>query len=282
MLGVLREPLFPTNVTTTNSITHIEEHAVAAVWLGHGSVLARLGHTNLLVDPVFSERVGLRLGPTTFGPKRLRSAPIAATGLPHIHLVLITHAHFDHLDRPTLRQLARPETTAIIPPKTRRLVPRGFGHVVELRHSGALRFNGVRLEALRPAHGGARRVVDRHRQPNSYLVETAAGRILFAGDTAYTDVFRNRGPVDLAVFGVGAYDPREHMHATPEQVWHMFRHVQGRWLLPIHHSTFELSDEPLDEPMRRLLAAAGPRSSQVIQVEPGELWVRPAAPARPR
>jgi L-ascorbate metabolism protein UlaG (beta-lactamase superfamily) len=100
---------------------------------------------------------------------------------------------------------------------------------------------------------------------------------VFAGDTAHTDTYDDYGPAELAVFGIGAYDPREHMHATPEQVWRMFSRMQARWLLPIHHSTFELSDEPVEEPMRRLLLAARGKQDRVIQVAPGELWTPPAA-----
>lgn len=255
-----------------DTLDHIARHPFAVAWLGHGSVLARLGTTNILVDPVFSDRIGVRLGRKIFGVKRLGHAPITPEGLPVIDLVLVTHAHFDHLDKPSLRRLARSGTTVVTAPGTRRLIPRGFGAVIELPVGRTLTIHGTQIQALRPNHSGARSLIDRHRQFNSYVLTAAAGRMLFVGDTAYTDAFRDIGRVDVAAFGIGAYAPREHAHATPEQVWRMCMQARIRRLLPVHHSTFELSDEPLGEPMRRLLAAAGDQAARIIQTAPGELW----------
>ncbi len=260
---------------TDLSVHHIGEHALAAVWLGHGTVLARLGRVNILVDPVFSDRIGARLGPYVFGPKRKMKIPVPPDTLPRVDLVMVTHAHYDHLDKPSLRLLARKETTVVAPVRTRRLIPDGFKEVVELAPGGSFRFGGVRIAAIGPRHWGARSFFDRHRGHNSYLAEAPRGRILFAGDTAHTDAFEQKKGIDLAVFGIGAYDPWEHMHATPEQVWQMFDRMGGRNLLPVHHSTFELSDEPLEEPMHRLLRASQGQTGRVVQVHPGQVWVAP-------
>ena len=257
------------------SFEHIEEHALAAAWFGHATVLARLGPTNVLVDPVFSDRIGMRVGRRTMGPRRVAEVPIRAEGLPEIDVLLITHAHFDHLDRPTLRRLASKSTAVVTAFRTRRLIPRGFGKVIELRAGQGVTVDGLRISAIRTAHWGARRLIDWRRGYNSYLVESEHGGILFAGDTAVTKAFAGVGPLELAVFGIGHYDPWVRMHATPEQVWRMFQGTGAKWLLPVHHSTFELSDEPLDEPMQRLLKAADGHEEQIIQVAPGELWVGP-------
>ncbi len=95
--------------------------------------------------------------------------------------------------------------------------------------------------------------------------------MVVAGDTAHTAAFRQVRPVDLAIMGIGAYEPWIDAHATPEQVWRMSEEMQARWLLPVHHSTFHLSDEPVDEPMRRLLAVGDER--RVIQKAVGGLFV---------
>jgi L-ascorbate metabolism protein UlaG (beta-lactamase superfamily) len=95
--------------------------------------------------------------------------------------------------------------------------------------------------------------------------------VLYAGDTAYTPVFERVARPDLAVFGIGAYDPWRHAHATPEEVWSMARAAGATEILPVHHSTFELSDEPADEPIRRLLAAAGGDKHRVLRASPGEV-----------
>jgi L-ascorbate metabolism protein UlaG (beta-lactamase superfamily) len=250
---------------------------LGAVWLGHASVLARIGGLNVLSDPVFSERIGLTVGGVTFGLQRQIPLAYRESALPPIDLILLTHAHFDHFDRPTLRRLASERTTVVTARSTGRLVPKGFGRVIELDWSTELDLGGVRVHALRPEHWGARMAYDRHRGFNSYLLEAVNSRVLFAGDTAKTEAFGSLGPVDLAVFGIGAYEPWIHHHANPEQVWEMFTDLGGRHLLPMHHSTFRLGEEHRDEPMQRLLAAAGAHRHRVVGSEMGEVWLHGAS-----
>jgi L-ascorbate metabolism protein UlaG (beta-lactamase superfamily) len=195
--------------------------------------------------------------------------------LKEIDLLLVTHAHFDHLDKPTLRAMASPRTVVIVPTMCARSIPPGFGRVIELPSGQTADVAGLQVTAIEPNHWGARAMIDRGRRVNSYLVQSRRSSILFAGDTARTDAFREVTDVDVAVFGIGAYEPWDHMHATPEQVWAMFEAIGARRLLPVHHSTYELSDEPLDEPMRRLLKAAGDSRCRVLMCEPGEVLVIP-------
>lgn len=251
----------------------------AVSWLGHASVLLRLGGNEAIVDPVFSSRIGPRVGRTTIGPSRLLPCPVRAVDLEPAEAVLITHAHFDHLDRPTLEQIANGGCVAVVARGLSSLIPRGFKHVIELDWDNTVELDTFSVRAVEPAHWGARAALDRDRGFNAYLVESDAGASLAAGDTAHTRAFDTVGHVDLAIFGIGAYDPWEHQHATPEQVWDMFvsmggvnAETGGFTLLPIHHSTFELSDEPVDEPMRRLLAAAGEEAARVLQAAPGEVF----------
>src|SRR6185369_15865072 len=111
--------------------------------------------------------------------------------------------------------------------------------------------------AQKVQHWGARTFYDHHRGFNAYLIEGDGKRILYGGDTAYHTGFKGIGKVDLAIFGIGAYDPYIQAHATPEQAWDMANHVRAERLLPMHHSTFRLSHEPMGEPIQRLLDAAG-------------------------
>ncbi len=263
------------NPVSSPSLDGIHEHDLAFSWLGHASVLFRQGGMNILADPVFSQRIGLRVGPWTLGPERLSSAPALPEHLPAIDLILITHAHFDHLDKPTLDRLARQQTVVVTARRTRRLIPRGFGAVIEMDWDQQREIQGVNITCIQPQHWGARAGVDRNRGFNSYAIESDDHRVLIAGDTAATDVFANIDPVDVAAFGIGAYDPWEHQHATPEQVWQMFCQMQAGALFPIHHSTFELSDEAVDEPMQRLLAAARDESHRIVESTQGELWSPP-------
>ncbi len=275
-LGAARAGEIPTPLGAVPPGVDLREAAqvgYAAAWLGHAGVLLRQGNTTILIDPVLSDRIGPRVGRRTIGPARLMPSPAGVERLPEVDLVLITHAHFDHLDRPTLEQLARAGATVITSKRTRRLIPRGFGSVIELHWDGVIEVGGVRVSALRPEHWGGRTAVDLVRGCNSYMIESGDRQTLAPGDTAETDEFASVGAVDLACFGIGAYEPSAHHHATPEQVWRMFRGMPGRELLPIHHSTFAISGEHVDEPMARLLVAAGEEVQRVVRVEPGDIWV---------
>lgn len=262
----------------------MQQEQLAVAWLGHGSVLTRCGGRTMLVDPVLSERIGYRVAGRTIGPRRLADAPAHAESLRGVDMVLITHAHFDHLDRPTLRALADVRTTVVVPRGCARIVPKGFGEVVELRagdrHESAPPHEKVRIEASEPNHRGERHGWDRHRKALSYVVRWDSGGVLFAGDTAMTGAFAGLGPLDLAVFGIGAYNPRTHAHATPEQAWAMFSASGAANLLPVHHSTFHLSDEPMGEPMQRLLAAAGDERGRIIEAAVGEVHALSRGPRR--
>ncbi len=246
----------------------LSPHDLAVMWLGHGSLVAQIHDVTVTIDPVLSPRIGMRVRKKTIGIPRLCPVPLPPESLVGSDLVLITHAHFDHLDKPTLERMTSPGTTVVVPPRCRRLIPSGFERVIELGAGASIQYKSLTIHAMEPNHWGARSVFDRRRGVNSYVVESGNQRVLFTGDTAQTRAFERLAHIDLAVFGIGAYDPWDHMHATPEQAWSMFERLDARYMLPVHHSTFELSDEPFDEPMRRLRAAAGARGESAI-LEPG-------------
>ena len=250
-----------------------ERQPLAAAWLGHATVLLRVGGLTILTDPVLSQRIGPAVGRMKFGLGRLTALPAHPEQLPPIDIIAISHAHFDHLDKHTLARLVNPRTTVITARHTRGLIPRGFGRVIELAWEREIVVEGLRLSAIRPRHWGARTAWDRHRGYNSYLLEAQGHRVLYAGDTALTSAFSHLRDVDLAIFGIGSYDPWEAAHATPEQVWTMFNACGGRMLLPVHHSTFQLGDELCDEPLKRLIATAGSLGlGRIIRCLPGQSW----------
>ncbi|HVZ94011.1 MAG TPA: MBL fold metallo-hydrolase [Phycisphaerales bacterium] len=258
---------------------------LGACWLGHATCLLRVGGLTILTDPHFESRAGVRVGPYTVGRRRINELPTSIDALPPVDVILLSHAHFDHWDRPTLTRLAkrfgvsseRP-ATVIVPARTRRLVPRGFQSVIELPWGEAIDGSGagLKVSAIRPRHWGARWFIDRRRGYNSYLIEAGGRRVLFGGDTAHTDAFDHIGPgnggggVDLAVLGIGTYRHWEHAHATPEQAADMAARMGARLLMPIHHSTFKLDDEPVDEPMERLLKVWD--AGRVVCARAGEVW----------
>ena len=250
-----------------------QDHDLAAVWIGHATVLLRLGGMTILTDPVLSARVGVGLGLFTGGPKRLSGAALSLAQLPPIDLILISHAHFDHLDRPTLARLPKrtPVVTAL---HTHDLIrDLGFRRVTELQWGERLQVGPVTVTAQEVRHWGARTFYDGHRGYNAYLLESGRHRVLYGGDTAYHGGFKALGAVDLAVMGIGAYNPYVAAHATPEQALRMADHCRAAHILPMHHSTFRLSHEPVNEPMERLMIAAGRDADRIVVREVGGQWV---------
>jgi L-ascorbate metabolism protein UlaG (beta-lactamase superfamily) len=254
-------------------LTGWEDRALAAAWIGHATVLLRVGGMTVLTDPVLANRVGVGLGVCTGGPRRFVAPAIAIGELPRLDLILISHAHFDHLDRPTLARL--PKAVPIVTPHhTCDLVTDlGFRQVHELRWGESIDVGPLKLTAHEVAHWGARTFYDYQRGYNAYTIAAPDRRVLFGGDTAYHEGFRDAGRCDLAVLGIGAYNPYERVHATPEQAWSMADHVRAERILGMHHCTFRLGQEPRHEPLERLLTVAGRDAERVVAREVGGMWV---------
>jgi len=227
-------------------------------WLGHATVLLNFHGTMVLTDPALEPRIGIGRGFAKLGPRRLIRPALRPRELPRLDLVLLSHAHMDHTDLGTLGKL-KVKTPIIVQSGNRDLVKR-FRKVDELAWGEKTEIAGLGIESTQARHWGARMITDSHRGYGGYLIQKAGRTVLFAGDTAYTDALAplgRRGPIDLAILPIGAYDPWIANHASPEQAWAMFQALGAEYVLPIHHSTFRLSREPADEPLRRFLHIAG-------------------------
>jgi L-ascorbate metabolism protein UlaG (beta-lactamase superfamily) len=252
-------------------------------WLGHATVLFNFHGTWVLTDPALERRIGIGRGPAKLGPRRLVQPALRARDLPDLDLLLLSHAHMDHTDLGTLRFLPA-DLPVVVQPGNADLVRR-FEQVHQLAWGQSIRLDGVRIESTEVRHWGARMVHDSHRGYGGYLLEKAGRTVLFAGDTAYTDALTKLGQrtrIDLAILPIGAYDPWIHNHASPEQAWTMFQRLGAEYVLPVHHSTFRLSREPVDEPIRRFLDAAGKERWRVIATEIGTTWCLPVVAPTPR
>jgi L-ascorbate metabolism protein UlaG (beta-lactamase superfamily) len=245
-----------------------------AAWIGHSTVLIQVDGFTILTDPVFSTRIGIEIGPFVLGMKRLVHPALPLAQLPAPDLILLSHAHMDHLDRPSLRKLENRGTTVITAASTSDLLRvKRYRAVHELKWDASRQVGPVQVRALEVKHWGARTRTDVHRGYNGYLIEAGRYRILFGGDTAYTDQFRkvrSSKPVDLAIMPIGAYDPWIRAHCNPEQALAMADHAGAEFVLPVHHRTFKLSNEPYGEPMERLLLAAGSAQDRVTVHDIGE------------
>ncbi len=269
---------------------------VTVAWLGHATVLINFFGIKILTDPVLFPRIGIRLPGFTIGPKRLTAPALTFRELPKIDIILLSHAHFDHIDLRTLHRLGRgigfqpmshrqdaDATKVITAPRTRDLLRR-----TRLRDIAELRWGErktivtpvgkIDIVAFRVKHWGARKRRDTYRGYNGYLIERNNRRILFAGDTAMTDGFaelRAYGRIDLAIFSIGAYNPWIRSHCTPEQAIEMANAAGAEFIMPVHHQTFRLSFEPFREPIERFEAALQKTPKRIALREIGETFVLP-------
>ncbi len=243
------------------------DRGLFAAWLGHTTVLLKVDGFTILTDPVFSERVGLNFGPLTLGIKRLVAPAVKPRQLPKIDLILLSHAHMDHMDLPTLRRLESKHTAVVTAPQTSDIFrAHMYRDVREIGWNETTRFGPATVRAVEVNHWGARMRTDTYRGYNGYVVEAGRYRILFAGDTAATGKFRqvkSSKPIHLAIMPIGAYNPWVRYHCTPEQAWHMGNDAGAEFFLPIHHQTFALGREPFLEPIERFYDAAGNSSKRV-------------------
>lgn len=254
------------------------------VWIGHSTVFINLCGVRILTDPVFSEKVGVPLIRDWWkiGPRRYTAPAVTLEDLPPIDLILLSHAHLDHLDLWSLRKLASRETEVVMAVGTTGLL-RGlhYGAVHELGGEGQLKLNHhISLRPLPVRHWGRRYPWNKNYGWTGFLIEAAGRKLVFAGDTAYTPRFKelaSEHPIDLVMMPIGAYSPDSYQrsHCTPEQAWEMFKDAGGTFLLPIHHKTFVLSEEPVDEPLVRLLAAAREEQNRVVVRQQGESFQLP-------
>src|SRR5579864_287595 len=243
------------------------DRGLHAAWLGHATILLKVDGMTILTDPVFSDRVGLNFGPVTLGLKRLTAPALDSVRLPQVDLILLSHAHMDHFDIPSLRALENRKTTVITASKTSDLLRVARYHAVqELVWGETARVGAAKIRAFEVNHWGARMRSDTYRGYNGYLIEAGRYRILFGGDTAVTTAFRTlraSRPVDLAIMPIGAYNPWIYYHCTPEQAWKMGNDAGAEFFVPVHHQTFRLSREPVYEPIERFLTVAGRSDDRV-------------------
>lgn len=255
------------------------EADLTASWLGHSTVLINLLGINILTDPVLFPRIGIRLPGFTVGPKRLTAPALRTRDLPRIDLVLLSHAHFDHLDTRTLHRM-RGRPHCVTAPHTSDLLRlMRFRSTTELRWGEEtevrVKAGAVRVRAFPVRHWGARLRRDAHRGYNGYVIERDGCRLIFSGDTAFTDSFatlRRRERYDLAIMAIGAYDPWIGSHCTPEQAVAMADMAGAEHVLPVHHQTFRLSAEPFREPIERLEAALQRDPARIALREIGETF----------
>lgn len=265
---------------------HDPADKVQLSWLGHSSFLIQYAGLNLLTDPILSDRAS----PVSFaGPKRLVVKPIELEDLPSIDFVVISHNHYDHLDIKTIRTLAN-QAQFIVPLKLKDWfvsldVP--AAGVYELDWWQSFSASNIEFTATPSQHWSARGLFDRNKTLwAAWHIRIDNFTLWFGGDTGYNpvqfkEVARKLGAVDLGLIPVGAYSPRWFMgpqHVNPEEAVKIHQDIQATRSIGMHWGTFQLTAEPMMEPVERLQKArlaAKLRDDEFFTMAIGETLVIP-------
>jgi L-ascorbate metabolism protein UlaG (beta-lactamase superfamily) len=230
---------------------------LGVTFIGHASFFVQMGGQSVVLDPNFARWL--------FVLKRLRKPGLRVDDLPPIDLVLVTHAHFDHLHRPSLRAIVnhtRRTTgkgpTIVVPHHVFDLVSDiGFEEIIELDWWNHYRHGGLTVTHVPSRHWGARILKDSHRGYGGYVLRSEKHSLYHAGDTAYFSGFREIGQrlsPEVALLPIGAYNPEQfrNVHTSPGDATRAFLDLNSRWMVPMHYGSFRLSHEPIDEPLQLL------------------------------
>jgi len=258
-----------------------KESDINVAWIGHSTVLINFYGTIIITDPVLFERIGLYFFGFTFGPARYSAPALSFEELPKPDLVLLSHAHMDHMDFATLKAFTDKypgELDCITAYNTKDVIEElSWKTLRELDWGESFTYSGISIRALEVQHFGWRFPWERDRSKgyfhngrsyNAYILEKEGTSILFGGDTAYTEKFLEAGlgNVDIAIMPIGAYYPWRKNHCTPEEALVMaFEHLKAKVFIPVHCSTFKQGMEPLDEPLT-WLHESFPKYSMVLGI----------------
>jgi len=241
-------------------------------FIGHSTVLVEVEGTRFITDPIVSRRALI--------VPRKRAAAYVPEDLAAIDFILLSHAHWDHLDKPTLRKIARRSNARVICPKGHQslLQDIGFREVIELERDEVREIDGFTF-SLTPVNHRGKRWLERYRSSAGIFIHGHGHKFWFAGDTGYRNDFaagmQGMQP-DVALVPIGAYEPREWfhmMHMDPADGLQAFVDVKATYMLPIHWGAFKLTREEIHEPpqvLRELVMAKPELAERIWWLEPGE------------
>lgn len=244
-------------------------------WLGHASFLIRLNGKNILTDPLLTQ---FAAPVPLLGPKRFSPPGISIENLPPIDMVVISHDHYDHLSASTLESLQNKEKIEVVVPLKLKgfFLNIGYRHITELDWHESVNIDGINFTALPAIHHSGRGLFDLNKTLwASWLIQVNQEKIYFSGDTAYSptvfkDIGAKYGPIDWGLVSIGTYRPIESVgknHLIPDQAVRVGVDLKAENLVGMHWGTFNLSDEPPDEPPQLFI-----ESGNSNELSP-KLWV---------
>jgi len=259
-----------------------KDDQLTVAWLGHASFLINFYGTKIIVDPAFYEKIGITpFGNHTIGLKRFLACPLTPEQIGKVDLVICSHAHTDHFDYPSLRNLQSPDTFVMTAKGTKALWEgMNYKSIDELYWGEEKEYpGGLLVKAIEGQHWGARLPWNKGMEANSILLSKNGVNIFIGADTGYTEKFQQQlreVEIELAIMGIGAYLPKsyEAHHATPEQAIQMAEEIGAKKIIPMHWGTFKLSQEPMEEPIQRFNQAMAGKLDKIALQEIGATWVK--------
>jgi L-ascorbate metabolism protein UlaG (beta-lactamase superfamily) len=270
-----KPPIQQIDLTAFNNT---DKSQLSSTWIGHSSLMININGTKILTDPVFETKVSI------FGPTRYNGdAPLNPDDLPEIDLVLISHNHYDHLNKYSIQKIKDKTKQFIVPLAVGKLlVDWGVDpqKIIEMNWWDKFDLDGQLTIAATPAqHFSGRGLMDRNETLwVSFSIISKTHRIFYSGDSGYFTGFKEigekYGPFDMTFLECGAYDKAWHfVHMMPEEVIQAHLDLKGNILHPIHWGTFNLAYHDWFDPMQRLSKAAAASNIQVATPITGETTI---------
>ncbi len=234
----------------------IREDEVRVWMVGHATTLINFFGTTILTDPVLKNALPF--------PRRLVAPGYTAEALPTLDFIVVSHAHLDHCNVPTLRRLAAKTKTLVLPSHCSNIVKGiSFTEIKELNWGERLTQPGIEMTAYRAEHWGERWPWEKEQSRgfNCYVFKKNGRNIFFGGDTGYGPFFKSIGgrhTIDIALLPISAYKPdifRRH-HMNPIEAHQAFQDLKSAHCVPIHWGSFRLSLEPMEEPPQLFMQQA--------------------------
>ncbi len=234
-------------------LTPLATDQVRVTWIGHSGFFVEIGNRTTVIDPNWAKWLGFL--------KRIREPGLHLHELPEVDLVLVSHAHHDHMHKKSLKTL-QSSHGVVVPRGSASLVRRlDFNHVHEMQVWDQIDFDGMEVIHTPALHWGARFIHDTHRDYGGYIVRASGRSVFHCGDSAYFSGFKEIGKrheIDVALMPIGAYEAPSgrDVHMNPEEAVQAFIELGAKSLIPMHYGTFPLGNEPTHEPVERLLKEA--------------------------